>query len=194
MFPAALHLQACGFLEKLGGNQYRLVSELRPHRKHRVGYAAQGQDSSFPREVQRGLVAAAEAAETELLVVDNRYDPKVALRNAEHLIREQVELVSRVPDRRSRRGVHRGEVHGRPHPDDRDRHPHPGATYFGANNYEAGLMGGRHLGRWARRHWEGEVDEVLLVGLTRAGPTPQTRLRGMLTGIKEVLRLPTTGP
>jgi ribose transport system substrate-binding protein len=37
--------------------------------------------------------------------------------------------------------------------------PHPGATYFGANNYEAGLIGGHHLGRWARKHWEGEVDE-----------------------------------
>src|SRR6185436_6638891 len=33
--------------------------------------------------------------------------------------------------------------------------PHPGATYFGANNYEAGLIGGRYLGRWAKQHWHG---------------------------------------
>ena len=91
-FRLLFTLHACGFLEKLGGNQYRLLSEIRPHRKHRIGYAAQGQNSTFPREVQKGLVSAAEISETELLVVDNRYDAKVALRNAERLIREQVEM------------------------------------------------------------------------------------------------------
>lgn len=25
--------------------------------------------------------------------------------------------------------------------------PHPGATFYGANNYEAGMIGGRYLGR-----------------------------------------------
>ncbi len=187
-------LHACGFLEKLGGNQYRLVSELRPHRKHRVGYAAQGQDSSFPREVQRGLVAAAEAAETELLVVDNRYDPKVALRNAEHLIREQVELVIEFQTDESVAAAIAATYMDARIPMIAIDIPHPGATYFGANNYEAGLIGGRHLGRWARRHWDGNVDEVLLLGLTRAGPTPQTRIRGMLAGIKEMLRLPEDRP
>lgn len=31
--------------------------------------------------------------------------------------------------------------------------PHPGATYFGANNYQAGLLAGHHLARWARTRW-----------------------------------------
>ena len=46
--------------------------------------------------------------------------------------------------------------------------PHPGATYFGANNYQAGVLGGRYLGRWARNRWHGEIDEILLVELARA--------------------------
>ncbi len=29
--------------------------------------------------------------------------------------------------------------------------PHPGTTEFGANNYEAGLIRGRHLGRWSKK-------------------------------------------
>ncbi len=33
--------------------------------------------------------------------------------------------------------------------------PHPGATYFGANNYEAGLLAGRYLGKWANARWGG---------------------------------------
>ena len=28
--------------------------------------------------------------------------------------------------------------------------PHPGATYFGANNYQAGLLAGHYLARWAK--------------------------------------------
>ena len=144
-------LHSCGFLEKLGGNQYRLLSEVRPHRKHRIGYAAQGQNSSFPREVQKGLVSAAENAETELLVVDNRYDAKVALRNAERLIREQVELVIEFQTDDSVAPSIAAKYMGAGIPMIAIDIPHPGATYFGANNYEAGLLGGRHLGRWARR-------------------------------------------
>ena len=47
--------------------------------------------------------------------------------------------------------------------------PHPGATYFGANNYGAGLIGGRYLGRWAKQHWQGTVDEIVFLELPRAG-------------------------
>ena len=43
--------------------------------------------------------------------------------------------------------------------------PHPGATYYGANNYQAGVVGGRHLARWAIQNWAGKVDEVLLLEL-----------------------------
>ena len=64
--------------------------------------------------------------------------------------------------------------------------PHPGATYFGANNYEAGLIGGRYLGRWAKQHWHAEVDEIVLITLERAGSLPKMRLTGMLVGMKEV--------
>jgi ribose transport system substrate-binding protein len=64
--------------------------------------------------------------------------------------------------------------------------PHPGATYFGANNYEAGLIAGRYVGRWTKQRWGGEVDEIVLVALKRAGSLPQMRLTGMLVGMKEV--------
>ena len=44
-------LHQCGFLEKVGENHYRLASEVRRRRLYRIGYAAQGQDTSFDREV-----------------------------------------------------------------------------------------------------------------------------------------------
>src|SRR3954452_4096295 len=65
--------------------------------------------------------------------------------------------------------------------------PHPGATYFGANNYEAGLIAGRYLGRWAKSHWNGQVDEVLLLELGRAGGLVRSRMSGILAGLKDTV-------
>ena len=181
-------LHSCGFLEKVGENQYRAVSEIRPNRKYRIGYAAQGQDSSSPREVAASLTRAAESAHVELVVVDNRYNAKTAVRNADQLIREEVDLAiefqadEAVAPAITRKFMEAGI------PMIAIDIPHPGATYFGANNYEAGLIGGRHLGRWANKHWEGAVEEIIMVEIPRSGSVPQARIRGMVAGIHETLR------
>jgi ribose transport system substrate-binding protein len=65
--------------------------------------------------------------------------------------------------------------------------PHPGATYFGADNYNAGLLGGRFLGKWAKQHWPEPPDEILLRQLPIAGSLPRSRLTGMFDGIGEVV-------
>lgn len=191
-FRVLYSLHWCGFLEKAGDNQFRLTAGPRPEKRYRIGYAGQGQDSSFPREVASGVVRASSESRVELVTVDNRYDPKTALRNADRLIREEVDLViefqanESVAPEIARKYMEAGipliavDI------------PHPGATYFGANNYEAGLIGGRHLGRWANKNWGGEADEILLLELPRSGSIPQSRLKGMLTGMHETLRRPDT--
>jgi len=181
-------LHTCGFLEKVGENQYRLISDLRPNRRYRIGYAGQGQDSSFSIEVESSLVRAADSANVELVVVDNRYDPKTALRSVDHLIREEIDLVIEFQtDDAVAPAIARKYLEASI-PMIAIDIPHPGATYFGANNYEAGLIGGRYLGRWAVKHWKASVDEILMIEITRAGAVPQARIRGMLAGIHEVLR------
>lgn len=181
-------LRMCGFLEKVGENQYRLISDPRPIRKYRIGFAAQGQESSFSREVGAGLVLAAESANVELVVLDNRYDPRIALRNADQLIREGVDLAIEFQTDESAAPAIAAKFLEAGIPMIAIDIPHPGASYFGANNYEAGLVGGRHLGRWANKFWRGLVDEILLLEIRRAGSVPQTRILGMLVGITEVLR------
>jgi ribose transport system substrate-binding protein len=182
-------LHQCGFLDKVGENHYRLASEMRRRRLYRIGYAAQGQDASFDKEVRLGLVRAAEREHIELLVVDNRYQPKIALRTADYLIKEQVDLVIEFQTDEQIAPAIASKYMQANIPFIAIDIPHPGATYFGANNYQAGLLGGHYLGRWAKRHWDGEVDEILLIELTRAGSLPKARMRGMITGIGEVLRL-----
>jgi hypothetical protein len=52
-------LSKCGFLEKAGEYQYRLVSEKGLKRRFRIGYGSQ-EDSSFQRAVLTGLTLAAQ--------------------------------------------------------------------------------------------------------------------------------------
>jgi ribose transport system substrate-binding protein len=182
-------LHMCGFVEKVAVNQYRLMSDMRPSRRHRIGYAGHGQDASFSHEVGLSLMRAAENAHVELVVVDNRYNPKIALRNADYLIREEVDLVIEFQADELVAPAIASKFLEANIPMIAIDIPHPGATYFGANNYEAGLIGGRHLGRWAAKNWHGTVEEVLMIEISRAGSVPQTRIRGMLVGIQEVLHL-----
>src|SRR5260370_6152297 len=86
-------LERCGLIEKIGENLYR--SSLRPFKQklYRIGYAAQGTDYQFSKEVSAGLQRAAAAEGVELICVDNRYNPQIAQRNADLLLREHVHLV-----------------------------------------------------------------------------------------------------
>ena len=183
-------LHQCGFLDKADENHYRLASEAARRRLYRIGYAEQGQDTSFDREVREGLARAAEREHVELIVVDNRYQPKIALRSADYLIREQVDLVIEFQTDEMIAPAIASKYLQANIPFIAIDIPHPGATYFGANNYQAGLIGGHYLGRWAKKHWNGEVDEILLIELHRAGSLPRARIRGVLAGIGEVLRAP----
>jgi len=181
-------LRHCGLLEKVDDSRYRLTTEIRRRKRYRIGYAALGHDSSFQREVQSSLIWAARNEDVELIVLDNRRSAKVALRNADQLIREKVDLVveyqtneavaSEISSRYMQAGVPFIAVHV----------PHPGATYFGANNYQAGLLAGHYLGRWAKSRWAGKVDEVLLIDVVRAGSLVHSRMAGVMAGLRETLR------
>ena len=179
-------LERCGMIEKVGENLYR--SGIRPFKQklYRLGYAAQGTDYQFSREISDGLQRAATAQGIELISVDNRYNAKIAQRNADVLVREKVDLVIEFQTDEHVAPIVAAKYREANIPLIAIEIPHPGATYFGANNYEAGLIGGRYLGRWAKQHWHNEVPEIVLIGLERAGNLPKMRLTGMLVGMKEM--------
>src|SRR3990170_3675008 len=179
-------LERCGMIEKVGENLYR--SHIRPFKQKpfRLGYAAQGTDYQFSKEVSVVFTRAAAAHGVELICVDNRYNPKIAQRNAEVLVREKVDLVIEFQTDEHVAATVAAKYREADIPLIALEVPHPGATYFGANNYEAGLIGGRHLGRWAKHHGQAEITEIVLLALERAGSLPKMRLTGMLVGMKEI--------
>jgi len=180
-------LHHCGFLEKVDVSRYRRTLEIQREKSYRIGYAAQCREGSFPREVHASLLRAAGDNEVELIVVDNRYQPKVAIRNAQQLIREKVDLAIEFQADEAAAPAIASMYLEAGIPLIAIDIPHPGATYFGANNYQAGLLAGRYLGRWARAHWAARVDEVLLVELARAGSLVKARMSGALAGLREAL-------
>src|SRR5262245_28936776 len=180
-------LERCGLVEKVGENLYRSCIRSFRQRLYRFGYAAQGTDYQFSKDVSEGLVGAAAEEGIELISVDNRYSPKIALRNADVLVREKVDLVIEFQTDDQVAPIVAAKYREANIPLIAIEVPHPGATYFGANNYEAGLIGGRFLGRWAKQHWHGDVDEIVFMALPRAGSLPKMRLTGMLVGLKEII-------
>src|SRR3954467_13008948 len=178
-------LERCGMVEKVGENLYQ--SCIRPFKQklYRLGYAAQGTDYQFSKDVSQGLQRAAAAEGIELISLDNRYNAKIAGRNADLLVREKVDLVIEFQTDETVAPIVAAKYREAGIPMIAIDIPHPGATYYGANNYEAGLIGGRYLGRWVKRRWESEADEIILLELPRAGNLPQMRLTGLLVGIKE---------
>jgi len=181
-------LEKIGLVEKVGVNQYRSMVLQRRTRKYKIGYAAQGTDYQFSQQVTSGLKRESDRLENiELLTLDNRYSAKVAQRNADIFVKERCDLVIEFQTDENIAPVISAKYREAKIPLIAVEIPHPGATYFGANNYEAGLIGGRALGRWAKHNWDGRVDEIVMLELGRAGPIPRSRITGMLVGIREIL-------
>jgi ribose transport system substrate-binding protein len=185
VFRLLFTLEQCGMVEKVGENLYQSCVTPFERKLYRMGYAAQGTDCEFSREVTRSIQRAAQAGGVALISLDNRYNPKSAQRNADLLVKEKVDLVFEFQTDENIAPLVAAKYQRASIPFIAIEIPHPGATYYGANNYEAGLIGGRCLGRWAKLHWQGNVEEIVLFELPRAGSLPKMRLTGMLAGIRE---------
>lgn len=180
-------LVSCGMIDSLGKNSYGLAVWNRKQRRYRFGYASQTEEFSFSRLVSDSIRSSAYDAGIDLLVLNNCYSPKTAIRNAETFVRERVDLVIEFQTNQQSASVVASKLMEAGIPIIAIDIPHPGAAYYGANNYRAGLIGGRALAQASLREWKGVVDEIILLELPMAGPLPRSRLTGMLAGIREQL-------
>jgi ribose transport system substrate-binding protein len=187
VFRILYTLQQRGLVMRVGERLYELNIRPPKRRRYRIGFAGQSQEFAFSRTVAEGLAEAAAKADIELLALDNHYNARAALRNVETFVREGVELVIEFQTDEHIAPVISAKLTEADIPMIAVEIPHPGATYYGANNYTAGVLGGRVLGRWAKQHWAEDVDEVLLLELAIAGSVPRARLTGTLAGIRDVI-------
>ena len=145
-------LTARGLLERVGSQQYRSRMRLSAERCYTIGYAAQCTEFAFSREVTASVTWAAENQGINLVCVDNRYSRATAIRNVETLIKRGVNLVMEFQTDEKAAPIISSLYEQAGIPVIAIEIPHPGATFFGADNYKAGLIGGRHLGLAAQEH------------------------------------------
>jgi len=174
-----------GYLAQTPSGQYRLVS--RP-RRLRFGLAVQSAEMPFSEALAQSVTQAAAASGVELIVLDNQYDPGVAVRNAEEFVAKRVDLVLefQVEEAAAPRVAHifkKAEI-----PMVAIDVPHPNATYFGVDNFEVGYEAAAILSQYALRQWKGKVERVVGVGFREAGSFVQNRIAGAFDGIRERFR------
>jgi ribose transport system substrate-binding protein len=174
-----------GYVAQAQNGQYRLVS--RP-RRLRFGLAVQSAEMPFSVAVAQSVTAAAAASGIELLILDNHFDPDVAVRNAEEFVTKRVDLVLefQVEEAAAPRIANifkKAEI-----PLVAIDVPHPNATYFGVDNFECGFEAGDLLAQYAVRKWKGKADVVLGIGFSEAGSFVQSRMTGAFDGIRERLK------
>lgn len=157
------------------------------YRNYRIGYAQLSSEELVSQTITRSLTEEAKKYFVELVVVDNHYDMDRAVENARWIIEQRVDFAIEY------------QIHYRMAPLIAEMFakariptlaidiPQPGAVYFGANNYVAGLMAGEALGNVARKKWRGRVDHVLLLETFSAGPIPHARMTGTLRGLRKLL-------
>jgi ribose transport system substrate-binding protein len=186
VFRLLFTLVQSGMLERTDKNTYQLSASNSPS-QFRLGYASQSEEFSFSRMVSDSIRSSCYEAGLDLLVLSNQYSPRIAVRNAEIFVREHVDLVIEFQTDQQSASIVASKLVEAGIPMIAIEIPHPGAYYYGADNYRAGLIGGRALAHACLQQWKGEVDEIVLLELAAAGPLVRTRLMGMLAGIRELM-------
>jgi ribose transport system substrate-binding protein len=181
--------QTCANLTVCGENTtstYAPCSEEVPH--YKIGFANLGENMSFPVDVRRGLEQAAQhVSNIDLILADNQLSGEVALRVADRLIAEGVDLVIEYQIDEKVGGLLMDKFNRANIPVIAVDIPLVGATYFGVDHYRAGHMAGVALGQWLAKHWDGAFDHLIILEERRTGAVPATRIQGQLDGLQEVI-------
>jgi len=180
--------QTCAVLTVCGENttsSYTPWSEETP--RYKIGFANLGESMSLPVDVRRGLEQAAQnASNVDLILADNQLSGEVALRVADRLIAEGVDLVIEYQIDEKAGGLIMDKFKEADVPVIAVDIPMVGATYFGVDHYRAGRMAGVALGRWIAEHWGGSFDRLIVLEEQRPGALVAARIQGQLDGLQSV--------
>ena len=177
-----------------------MAAALRParaqERRYRIAFANLDETPGTTLEglgftgeqVRRSFELAARTLPVEMVCFDNGGDADRAIANAEAAIAQHVDLLIEYnADAESNAEIaRRAAAHGTPIIALVD--PVPGAPLYGPDNREAGRIGGRALGAFARENWPGEAVLGVMIGdVADAGSAVGDRAQGIAEGVHETL-------
>ncbi|MBL8132010.1 MAG: substrate-binding domain-containing protein [Anaerolineae bacterium] len=170
-----------------------LIRQPAERAAYKIGFANLSEAIPFAVDVRRGIEKAAQkASNIDLIYVDNALDGATAIRAADDVIAQQVDLVIEYQIDESAGHIIMNKFKQAHIPVIAIDIPMVGATYFGVDNFVAGKLAGEALGRWISEHWHGQFDALIVLEEKRAGTKPAARIQGQLHGLHEALgSLPT---
>lgn len=174
-----------GYVGQTADRHYRHIA--RPT-KVRFGFGGQSAEMPFSEAVTASLRQAAAAVGVDLIVLDNRYNAETAIQNAETFVRERVDVVIEFQIDERAAPIIADKIAAAKIPLIAVDIPHPHATYFGVDNYRAGLEAGALLAEFAINRWGGQMEWMIGLDIAEAGQLVQSRITGAFEGVKS--RLP----
>jgi len=173
----------------LCGEEYVLKSPF--HRQYAIGFACLYGGYEFSQIVRQSIeTAAKEHSDIELLLMDNRMDPAVTMRNVDAFIERKVDLVIEYQQDYSLGPLIMEKLSHAGIPVIAVDIPIPGAVYFGVNNYRAGVLAGEEAAKAIQERWESHVDFIIALTAPATGPIPGNRVAGMLEALLKRIDFP----
>ena len=158
--------------------------------KFKIGYISLGDSVPFVKLVSDGIKEAATAAGQDLLFCDSEIDAAKALACAQNLKVQGAQ------------GVLNFQVFQDSSPEICTAYgsvptiaidiiqPPCQIAFMGANNHEAGRLGGAELGKYAKANWDCDITAYVSLESTAAGAANTDRMGGWRDGFKESCPIP----
>jgi ribose transport system substrate-binding protein len=169
-----------------GDTVQTLNPQLEKTNHYRIGFANLSEKIPFAIDVRRGLERAAKnLSNIDLVVADNDLNGETALQVAEQFIKQGVDLMIEYQIDEAVGNILMNRFRENKIPVIAVDLPMVGATYYGADNYQSGLIAGQALGTWIIEHWQGKIDKLIILEEKRVGPLPAARMQGQLHGLEQ---------
>ena len=141
--------------------------------------------SEFCATVQRGIVKAAAREGWEVFSLDNNLDASAALANADVMVARGVDFVLSFQGLQSLNPAIHDKYVAAGIPHITIDSSMPDTVRFGGDNRQAGTAGGEWLADYARTHWGGEVDGVIMTWISTWNEVNMQRADGCVQAISE---------
>ncbi len=174
------------FAEQMSLEELRAVT---PDKSYKVGFANLHENHVFMWRVRESIQRNCEEYGLECVMANNNVDGMTALSNADTFVTQGVNGVVEFQSHVEFGEAIMEKFNDIGAPVIAIDIPMPGATFFGANNYEAGYLAGEGGGNYAKAHWDGRVDKLLSIELPQSGDVVMQRSRGMWEGVQAVTGL-----
>lgn len=169
-----------------------------------IGFANMCECIDFTVKVGNSVEARAKEAGIELLRLDNKYpDSQAPLTNADIIASRNVDLAISFNVLAPVAGAIMEKYNEKKIPAIAVDVVHPGAVFFGADNYQAGYFAGEYAAKWAKEHgWQGSDIALVVAVNPNVGEVPNLRGLGFRDAVRaafpdildsKVFELPSTG-